>query len=180
MRTRSPVAGVNGTAQDDFRVVRHANALGEVRPGPIEDELALAVFLEVRRRCRYEPFASPERQVGGGPPRVASDAPGFLEHVQPCVLHERGKRPHLQRASHALAASTSRTRSKIEGCKGRRLRSGDPCRESAPNMARSLRRRFALAKISGTGDHAARCWCVDGSWGFRLAVLSPPRWWWVP
>jgi predicted CXXCH cytochrome family protein len=73
---------------DDFRVIRHTNPLSKVRPSPVEDELTFAVFLEVRGRYRDEPIASPKGQVGWGPARISSDAPGFLEHVQPRMLDE--------------------------------------------------------------------------------------------
>jgi hypothetical protein len=48
----------------------------------IEDELTLAVVLEVSRRGRDEPLVLPERQVVRDPPRAAADAACALERVE--------------------------------------------------------------------------------------------------
>ena len=79
--------------QDELRVVSDPEAVREVRPAPVEDELALAVRLRVRGRGRDEVLAGRallvQREMLGDPAGRLTDALGLLEAVEPRVLEER-------------------------------------------------------------------------------------------
>src|SRR5262249_30997335 len=68
---------------DELRIVREPRTFGRGCPGPIEDELALAVVLEVRRNRSNELTLFPKRQMVREPAGVDADARRELERLEP-------------------------------------------------------------------------------------------------
>src|SRR5215472_1374962 len=71
--------------------------MAQVGPAPVEDELALAVRLRVRRGHGDDTVAPLEHQMHGEPARLLADAAGFLEAVEPRPLEEGGRICHRER-----------------------------------------------------------------------------------
>ena len=79
-----------GHGDDQLRVVFEVQPrLGEVREAVVEDELALAVALDVRRRGRDQLVAPPHPEVHRHPAAFGAHAPGLFQRVEPVEQQER-------------------------------------------------------------------------------------------
>ncbi len=100
--------GGEGDGDDELGVIGDARPLRGARPGPVEDELALAVLLQVGGRGGDEAVALPEREVVRQPAGVAADAAGRLQRVEPGVREERREAHAVERVPHGLGDGADR------------------------------------------------------------------------
>src|SRR5262249_6629716 len=80
-----------------LRIVPDAQSLRGVRPCIVEDELTLAVVLEVAGCCCDELALLPDREVVNNPPRSLADALRTLECVEPRPREEWEARHAIER-----------------------------------------------------------------------------------
>ena len=86
--------GREGHADQHLRVVVDAGAVRGLGPGVVEDELALAIGLEVHRAGRDQPpVGREEREVLGAPAAPTADAARLLQGGEPVPLEKRRLRP---------------------------------------------------------------------------------------
>ena len=92
-----------------LRVVGHAGALGGLGPGVVEDELALAVALEIHRRRRDQPAALAHREVMRRPAGLSPSRSPTARARRASPTRGTASRPARRSASHS-ARSTSAIR----------------------------------------------------------------------
>ena len=74
----------HGAHSDQLRVVAQPQITRQASKGLIEDEFAIAVTLEIKRRhCNQAVLAPPDRQVQWLPALIRSDAAGVLKGCKP-------------------------------------------------------------------------------------------------
>src|SRR4029453_16524312 len=78
-----PGHGRERHGDEQLRIVRDAGAMRGRRPAVVEDELAVAVSLDVERARADHPRVVPERQALRQPPRVRPPGPRLLARRQP-------------------------------------------------------------------------------------------------
>jgi len=81
-------SGGEGDGHNQLRIIANSKFVGELRPAPVEHELAFAVRLEVRWGGGHEFGAAPERQVRRQPARFSAHATGLFERIEPRVFDE--------------------------------------------------------------------------------------------